>query len=204
MNFIQGGVNLIKDKITPELKRSFLETIEKTRNSGKEHGFFICEDKDDKLHASDRKCEGSLCSIIVDPKIGDCPGKIKGFFHAHPHITTLEKTYGIKFSQTDIKELISMSKELSKRENISLQIPSHRDVLTSLLQKCIRKTEGTVCTATDMEKDKIECWTPKRNAANFITCGYAKIDDTKTEDIGEYPKMWIKPLFDKEVIRLDE
>lgn len=195
---------MIKDKITPELKKSFLETIKKTRNTVKEHGFFICEDKDEKLHSSDRRCEGSSCDIVAFPTKGDCPGKIKGFFHVHPNMATLEKTYGIKFSQTDIEELLSTSRELSKRENISLQTPSHRDVLTSFLQKCIRKTEGMACTATDMEVNKIECWIPKKGAANFVTCGYAKIDDTKTEEIGKYPKMWIKLLFNKEVINLDE
>lgn len=156
------------------------------------------------MHASDRKCEGNSCGIIAYPKTGDCPRKIKGFFHAHPHITTIEKMYNIKFSQDDMDEIIFMSKELNKRKNISLQTPSHRDVLTSLLQKCLKKTEGTVCTASDMETDKIECWIPRKSAANFATCGYAKIDDTITGAIGEYPKMWIRPLFNKETIHLDK
>lgn len=181
-----------------------METIKKTKNTGEEHGFFICEDKEEKLHASDRKCEGSSCGIIAYPTTGDCPGKIKGFFHVHPNIAKFEKTYNLKFSQTDIEQIVSMSKELSKREDISLQIPSHRDVLTSLLQKCSKKTEGTVCIASDMEKDKIGCWIPKKNAANFITCGYAKIDDAKNEKMKKYPKMWIKALFNKEIINLDE
>ena len=192
----------MKDKITPGLKKSFLETIKKTIDTGKEHGFFICEDNEEKLYASNRKCEGSSCNIIANPTIGDCPWKINGFFHAHPHITTLEKTYNIKFSQDELDEIISMSKELNKRESVDLQTPSHRDVLTSLLQKCLKKTEGTVCTASDMETDKIECWVPRKHTANFATCGYAKIDDVITRDIGEYPKMWIKPLFKKEVIDL--
>jgi hypothetical protein len=192
----------MKDKITQELKKSFLEAIKKTADTGKEHGFFICEDKEGKLYASNRKCEGSSCDIIAYPTAGECSGKINGFFHAHPNISTIEKFYNIKLSQDEIYELISISKELSKKENISIQTPSHRDVLTSLLQKCQKETEGTVCTASDMEKDKIECWTPRKHAANFITCGYAKIDDARIRDLGIYPKTWIKPLFKKELIDL--
>lgn len=195
---------MIKDKITPGLKKSFLENIKKTIDTGKEHGFFICEDNVKKLYASERRCEGSSCDIIADPMVGDCPGNIKGFFHVHPNITTIEKMYDIKFSKADIDNLIPLSKELSEIENISLQMPSHRDVLTSLLQKCRKETEGIVCTASDMETDKVECWIPKKNAANFVTCGYAKIDNIMTKETMNYPKMWIKPLFIKEVIHLDE
>jgi hypothetical protein len=161
----------------------------------------VCEDEDEKLYASDRKCEGNWCSIIADPTIGDCPGKIKGFFHVHPQITTFEKIYNVKFSQADIDKLISLSKELSEKENISLQAPSHKDLLLSLLQKCRKETEGTTCTASDMETDKIECWIPKKNVANFVTCSYAKIDN-KSKETMSHPKMWIKPLFDKEIIDL--
>ena len=195
---------MIKDKITPELKRSFSESIKKTTDTGKEHGFFICEDKDEKLHASERRCEGSLCNIIASPIIGECPVKVKGFFHVHPQIAAMEIISGRKFTQADKDKIISYSKEFSKRKNIHLQTPSHRDVLTALLQKCQEKTEGVTCIAADMDTDKVECWIPKKRAANFVTCNYAEFDNIITKEIGGYPKMWIKPLFHKEVIHLDE
>lgn len=101
-------------------------------------------------------------------------------------------------------KLISRSKEFSKKENISLQIPSHRDVLTALFNKCQGKTEGITCIASDIETDKVECWIPKKNAANLVTCNIAKIDNIITKEVGGYPKMWIKPLFSREVINIDE
>ncbi len=112
--------------------------------------------------------------------------------------------FGGKFTQADKDKLISYSKEFSKKENISLQVPSHRDLLTALIQKCQGKTEGTTCIAGDLETDKIECYSPKKHVANFVTCNYAKIDNIMTKKIGDYPKTWIKPLFNKEVIHLDE
>jgi len=145
-----------------------------------------------------------MCHIIADPIPGECPGKIKGFFHVHPHIAAFEKILDRKFTQAKIDKLISFSKEFSKKQNISLQIPSHRDLLTALFQKCERKTDGITCIASDIETEKIECWTTKKNAANFVTCNLAKIDNKLTKEVGGYPKMWIKPLFHKEVINLDE
>jgi hypothetical protein len=31
--------------------------------------------------------------------------------------------------------------------------------MTTIKEKCDKLTEGTVCTAADIEPDKIECWT---------------------------------------------
>ena len=36
---------MIKNKITPETEKAFLEEIKKTRDSGKERGFLICLNK---------------------------------------------------------------------------------------------------------------------------------------------------------------
>lgn len=156
------------------------------------------------MYASERRCEGSSCNIIAEPITGECHIKVKGFFHVHPQIAEFEKMLRMKFTQADIDKIISFSKEFSKKEDISLQTPSHRDLLAALIQKCQGKTEGTTCIAADLEADKVECYSPKKNAANFVTCNYAKIDNIITKEVGGYPKMWIKPLFHKEVIHIDK
>ena len=60
----------------------------------------------------------------------------------------------------------------------------------------------TVCIAGDIDPDKVGCWTPKRGVANLATCYYAKRDNTLTKEKDIAPKMWIKPLFNKEIIDL--
>ena len=81
-------------------------------------------------------------------------------------------------------------------------MPSHGDVLTMLLTKCNRLTEGTICTTADLEPDKVGCWTLKKGAANFATCYYAKMDYILTKNKSTNPKIWIRPLFNKEIIDL--
>lgn len=191
----------IKDKITPELKNAFLESIKKTKETDREHGFLICTDKEGKLSTSRRECEGDLCNIRIELTPGECPEKVQGFFHAHPQKLLLEKFHNRKMTDEDVKRLIAKSRETFKPD-ITIQSPSHQDILTTLLSKCGKHIEGTVCTGSDLETDKVECWTIKRGAANFLTCKYAKIDSTSTKEIGIIPKKWIRPLFDKEMINL--
>lgn len=107
-----------------------------------------------------------------------------------------------KISDEEIKQMISKSKERFSKIGISVQSPSHRDLLSSFINKCDRYTEGTACTTSDLETDKVECWTPKKNATNFVACSIAKIDNILTKEIGGAPKKWISPLFTKEVIEL--
>lgn len=188
---------MIKDKITPELKNAFSESIKKTKDSGNEHGFFICINKDGKLSASQTKCEGDNCEINMRLSQETCPGKNQGFFHVHPKKLQFEKQIGRKFTEEDKKNIIDARGDIS-----TLQMPSHGDVLTILLTKCNRLTEGTICTAADLEPDKVGCWTPKKGVANFATCYYAKRDDILTKNKSTNPKIWIRPLFNKEVIDL--
>ena len=191
---------MIKDKITPQLKKAFSESIDKTKNTHREHGFYMCIA--DRLFPSEIKREGSMCRIETDMKTGICPDKIQGFFHAHPHKPLLEMMIGRKISDIEIKKIRIKSKEFEKL-GITIQTPSHRDVLTAFITKCEKRTEGTTCTGSDLETNKVECWTPKKNADNFITCNIAKIDDKITKEIGGVPKRWIRRLFDKEIINLE-
>jgi hypothetical protein len=190
----------IKDKITSELKNAIMESIKKTIESGNEHGFLMCTDKDGKLYPSREKCEGDSCGMDVGLSPRLCPKKkIQGLFHVHPNIPEIEKFLGRKFLKDDIKNM----SVVDKKGNIgALYSPSQRDVSMILLTKCDKLTEGTVCTATDANPDKIECWTPRIGAANFATCYYIKRYSILEKDKAILPKMWIRPLFKREVIDL--
>lgn len=190
----------IKDKITLGLKYAMINSIEKTKESGNEHGFLICKNKDGKLSASIEKCEGDSCGM--DPGIYPelCPEKkIQGFFHVHPDLSDKEEILGRKLTKEEAKNTIIMD----EKGNIATpQTPSYVDVLTILLTKCKKITEGTICTVSDLDPDKVGCWTPRTDAANFATCYYAKKDNVWTENKNIVPKRWIRPLFNKEIIDL--
>ena len=194
---------MIKDKISPGLKDAFSENIEKTLETGKEHGFYICADKEGKLTPSRVRCIGSQCSIVAERLPDMCPEKIQGFFHTHPQRSLLEKIIDRKLTKEDMRILTEQGKKLAKEKGLTAQTPSHRDVLVFFISKCDNFSEGTVCIAGDMEPDKVGCWTPKKGAVNRLTCSYAKHDSKAKDKFGIGPKRWIKPLFDKEVINLE-
>lgn len=154
------------------------------------------------MSTSRRKCEGDLCSITLEQIPEACPEKVQGFFHVRPQKPLLEKLFNRKMTDEDVKELVAKSKEPFKKKGITIQTPSHQDALMTLLLKCEKQIEGTVYTGSDLETDKVECWTTKRGAANFLTCRYAKIDNVVTKEIGIEPKRWVRPLFNKEIIDL--
>lgn len=190
----------IKDKITPEIKLAILASIKKTKDSDNEHGFLICIDKDEKLSVSKTECKGDACEMVINMFPESCPEKkIQGYFHTHPQRLFTEMQLGRKITEKDIRNLVIVDK---KGDIMTLQTPSHEDVLSSLLAKCNKDTEGTVCTAADIEPDKVGCWTPKKGAVNLVTCHYAKRDKILTKEKYIGPKMWIKPLFNKEIIDL--
>ena len=195
-------MKFLKDKISLGLKYAMMDSIDKTKESGNEHGFLICKDKDGKWSASGKNCVGDSCGMDIDILPEICPEKkIQGFFHVHPHISSEEEKLGRKLTKDDIKNAVIKDK---KGNIVTLQTPSHADVLTILLTKCDKSTEGTICTAADLQPDKVECWTPRKGAANFATCYYAKRDNILTKKKDTDPKMWIKPLFNKEVIDLKD
>ena len=46
---------MIKERITPELRSKFQDAINKTKDNGEEHGFYICEDhKNGKILSSSK------------------------------------------------------------------------------------------------------------------------------------------------------
>ena len=212
---------MIKNKITPELRSRLIEDIKRSKESGKERGFFLCENKEGKLVPS-RSCEGTECNIhLGDPRTG-CPPETKtyGEFHTHPYL------YGIKQELKDRGEKILPGEELrveeelkiamnknvryahekiTKVKGITINTPSYTDVLRALLAKSINVTNGTVCTSTDVETDKVECWTikdiPKDKLKNSVTMALIDLDKVKPEG-SELMKKWIDNISDRETIYL--
>ena len=138
--------------------------------------------------------------MYIETFQGSCPEKkTQGFFHVHPEISEEEERLGRKLTKEDIKKILKVDRN---GNIVTPQTPSHADVLAILLTKCEKSTEGTVCTASDLDPDKVGCWTPKTGAANFATCYYAKRDNILIENKDIEPKRWIRPLFNKEVIDL--
>jgi hypothetical protein len=190
----------IKDNITLGLKYAMMNSIDKTKESGNEHGFLMCKNKDGKWSASGRNCEGDSCGMDIDIYPELCPDKkIQGFFHVHPELSEQEERLGRKLTKEDIKNAVVRDK---KGNIIELQTPSYADVLTILLTKCEKSTEGTICTASDLVPDNVGCWTPRTGSANFATCYYAKRENILTKNKDIEPKRWIRPLFNKEIIEL--
>jgi len=191
----------IKDKITPEIKKAFLEEIKKTRDIGKEQGFLICLDKKGELSASKKRCTGEECGFYIENVHEYCPDKVQGAFHTHPYLPNIEKFYGRKPTEKEIEKATKIYKKHFERKSISLQTPSHHDVTDTLINQCIGDTEGTVCTGSDLDLNKVECWTVKSEKVKIRDCSQAT--EEHRERIGDEPRKWIKPLFDKEIIRLD-
>ena len=70
----------IKDKISVETYQMMLSLLDKTKSTGKEHGFSLCANKE---ITSGSICIGTECEIKIDVS---CPhsGYVLGDFHTHP------------------------------------------------------------------------------------------------------------------------
>jgi hypothetical protein len=208
---------MIKDKIAPKLKERLKDAIKKTIDTGKEQGFYICKDKEGKLF-TDKECEGTGCDLTMSRPQDACKGEInQGDFHTHPYtsIDTFERmilirTYGYDRVENDLKNVVKEEfKHLHEREglkNMPISTPSYTDALKHLGYKCDGVTQGTVCIGTDIEKDKIECWTVKETDKETMDKNCAKMEEEwirASRLRGSAPvKKWIIPLFEKEIIDL--
>lgn len=186
---------MIKDKITPKLKSRFREEVQKTILDGKEHGFKLCLDNKNSLFASE-SCTGTECDIKFKQ---DCPNytKTQGNFHTHPDSRAV-KEFVFKDESISRKDMASYMKKIAIETNTSLTVPSHHDVLNALINKCAKKTNGTVCTGSDLEEDKIECWTTKDISGP--DCMKIKLQNILETYKMTPPKKWTEPFFDKEII----
>lgn len=111
-------------------------------------------------------------------------------------------------SDEDVKKFIeNKHSELIKEagvKGITLDSPSPKDFLISILYSCIEKPEGVMCVGNDMGNNKVECWTPKEIPKTNCDLAYNTLySDGKEKDMIPY-KSWITPLFNKEVIELKE
>lgn len=200
---------MIKDKITHTLKERFEQTIKKTIDTGKEQGFFICSDKQEKLYPS-KSCEGDECKIILEDQSSICIKRIEGDFHTYPYLANAKKKYralGKQIPPDDIlkQEVIQSLIEMHEEKGeigLSPIVPSYKDTLNTMVHKCFRNTDISTCIGSDLEENKIECWTPKdihRGQCVRAMFELRKVTEKKKEF---FPKKWIVPLFDKEQIKL--
>jgi hypothetical protein len=190
----------IKDKTTPQLRKRFLEEIKKSKETRKERGFHICIEDNGKLSAGDT-CIGEECSMKFQHVSISCPGKkVQGDFHTHPYLAEVRKAFGITFKASD--ELIRSATETFLEERgMTPTIPSHADARSAVLGKCSKRTEGTTCVGSDLDLDKVECWTIKQmDDGDCIRALMEHISPEEEEH--KLPKDWIKPLFEIEMIRL--
>src|SRR3990167_11195007 len=135
---------MIKNKITPEIKKAFIEEMKKTKDSGREEGFLICLDKNGTFSASKKRCVGSECGFIV--KDVYCPDRVQGVFHTHPYLINVEHFYGRKPTEKEAEHATKLYRKHFEKEGISLQTPSHHDLTDTLINHCIGDVEGTICT----------------------------------------------------------
>lgn len=200
---------MIKDKITPTLKERFIQTINKTIETGMEQGFFICSDKQEKLYPS-KSCEGDECKIMLEDKSSICSHSVQGDFHVYPYLANIKRKYRESGKQIPIDDVLkqevrkSLSDIYEEKDIIvtSPIIPSYKDTLNTILHKCFKNIDTTTCAGSDLEKNKIECWTPKEVRHGQCTRAVfelRKVADKKKEFL---PKKWIVPLFNKEQITL--
>lgn len=204
---------MIKNRITPEIKKAFLEEIKKTRDSGKEQGFIICLDENEnkngknkngrnkgKLHVSKKRCTGEECGFVIENISEYCPDKVQGAFHTHPYFINIERFYGRKPTEKETERATKLYKKHFEKEGITLTTPSHHDIVSTLLNQCIGDIEGTACIGNDLDLEKVECWTVKSDKVKIRDCSRAK--EEHKEGITDQPRKWVKPLFDREIISL--
>lgn len=211
---------MIKDKITPELRSRFIEDIKRSKESGKERGFFLCKNKEGKLIPS-KSCEGTECDIhLGDPRTG-CPSETKtyGEFHTHPYLYSAKQKLrreGKISSNNELridkelkmvmgKNIREAHERITRIKGITINTPSYTDVLRALLAKSIDVTNGTVCTSTDVETNKVECWTikdlGKDKLRRLSTIGMSELDKVKPEG-SQLMKKWLDDISDRETIEL--
>lgn len=213
-------MNMIKNKISPELRSRFTEDIKKSKESGKERGFFLCENKEGKLIPAESR-EGTEVDIHLGDARTGCPSGTKtyGEFHTHTYLYTVKKELR-KEGKIGPNEELKIDKELKIRmsknikeaheritgvKGITINTPSYTDVLRALLGKSINVTNGTICTSTDVETNKVECWTikdlGKDKLKKLAIIGMKELDKVKPTG-SQLMKKWLDDISDRETIEL--
>lgn len=208
---------MIKDKITPELKKRFLDDLRISKEVSKERGFVLCIDEKENLVPS-QSCEGGVCTISFGDPRKACPtGNVQGDFHTHPYLSESKKELTSKYGETrpipsdeviinHIKNNIRTLHEKEGIKDITINSPTHDDLLYTLLDKCLNRSRGTVCTLSDIGDDKLECWTIKdmHKDKRDIYCAKAYYDIRKKTGKEETViiEKWIDNIYDREIIDL--
>jgi hypothetical protein len=194
------GQIMIRDKITEGLKSIFKEEISKSREDGKERGFFLC--LNNELSASET-CVGNKCGITLTRPRDACPGKVQGDFHTHPRLNYIkEELRKINIQVPPDSKIIDEQEKDIKEKGWTAQTPSYKDLLYGLNMRFFGDSKGTTCVGVDYNDTKVECWTPKNVPHN----AYIRANDELTKggkDFDSVPKKWIIPLFEKEIIYLE-
>lgn len=204
-----GNEYMIKDKITPVLKEKFRQVIDKTANTGKGYGFFICSDEQGRLYPA-KSCEGDECKIILEDQSTACPVRIQGDFHTYPYLANTKRKYKEFGKQIPIDDMLKQEVRKSLTEmheekgviGISPIVPDYKDSLNTIVYKCFRNTNISTCVGSDLDKDKIECWTPKDIGRGQCIRAMFDLRNIVGKKKEFFPKKWIVPLFDKEQITI--
>ncbi len=186
---------VIKDKITPQLKKRFRDEIQNTIKDGIEYGFNLCKDKKGNLFGTET-CRGNKCGITLKNAICPLGSETQGNFHTHPDMPDIKFLLDLE----TIEDMKSYMRDVAKSEGISLVTPSNQDVFETLSDRCDKKIAGTVCVGSDLEDNKIECWTVKENISK-IDCFKANIRK-KFSISATHARKWTRDLFDIEEIDL--
>ena len=159
--------------------------------------------RDDKEELLPRAiCEGSECTVTMERPESCLPFRAQGNFHTHADIAVARRLLKDPEEKLPRKIILDFIREISDSEGIDITTPSHGDLINSLVNKCLRRTEGTVCVASDAVPDRADCYTANSSITK-VDCNIARFS-MLTERIEESgtPKPWKKPLFDKETIYL--
>jgi len=192
---------MIKDKITLELKNRIKQEIDNTTKDGKEHGFLICSDKNEKL--STTKSITGDGHLFFKPLKSQCNFKIQGDFHTHPHANNAKRFFKKRLGkEIPIEEVKEGLKDAAKKKNIPLTEPSYGDILGAMILNYNNEILGTTCVGTDIEPEKVECWSIKdRIKKEDFDKAVGELDSPA---VNSNPLKWVRSLFDKDVINLVE
>lgn len=190
---------MIKDKITSELKNRLKQEIDNTIEDGKEHGFLLCSGKKEKLSAT-RSVVGDN-NLFLKPLKDQCDFKIQGDFHTHPHANYAKKFFDKQLRrEIPIEDVKNGLTDAAKKKNISLTEPSYGDILGTMVLNYKKEILGTTCVGTDIEPEKVECWSIKGNVKKE---DFDKVvEELDSPAVNSNPLKWVRPLFEKEIIDL--
>lgn len=189
---------MIKDKIS-ELQDRLKQEIDSTIRDGKEHGFLLCLDKKEKL--SPTKSITGDGHLYLKPLKDQCNFKIQGDFHTHPHAANAKHFFEKQLRrEIPIEEVKNGLINAAKKKNISLTEPSYGDILGTMILNHKNDILGTTCIGTDVEPEKVECWSTKEHIKkkDFDKA----IEEIDSPAISSNPLKWVRPLFNIEEIHL--